>query len=108
MRWLLLIAALIELLSAPAYAHGEQVAYVLYSDAFVLVGWSIFLFIYKASAWHKVTIFVVVLLVVMLSWLLISFWYLTAIKHPLIVSIGFVMFHTMVGLLMLFLSRGTD
>ena len=72
MRWLLLTATLILLLPAPAYAHGEQVGYVFFSDALVVVAWSIFLFVYKAPALHKVAIFVMVLLVILLSWLLIS------------------------------------
>lgn len=105
MKSLLLSAALIVFLSTPAYAHGEQVVYVLYSDAVIVVGWAIFLIIYKAPVLHKVGIFAVILLVVFLSWFLIEFWYHAAIEHPLTVSAGFVTFHTLVGYLILVLLR---
>ena len=105
MRWFLLTAALIELLSTPAHAHGEQAGYVIFSDIVVVIGWVIFLFVYKAPVLHKVGIFVVLLLVIIIGLLLIQFWYLKAIGHPLAVSAGFFVFHMTVGLLMLFLLR---
>ena len=108
MRWLLLTAAFIELLSSPAHAHGEQVGHVLFSDAVVVVGWAIFLFIYKAPTLHKVGIFVVILLVILLGLLLIESWYLRAIGHPVAVSGAFFIFHMMIGILMIFLLRRLD
>jgi hypothetical protein len=105
MKWLLLIAAFVELMSVPAYAHGEQVAYVFYSDALVIVGWVCFLFIYQAPAFHKIAIFAMVLLTILTSWLLIEYWYLPVVAHPIIVSLGFAAFHTLAGVFVLILLR---
>ena len=93
--------------SEPAYAHGEQIGYVLGSHLFVLVGMGVFLLFYPAHRNSKRISFLVLILSVLAIWVIPGpggiLYYLTMKNVPIGILVSMAL-PTCIGLFTLTIS----
>jgi|MudIll2142460700_1097286.scaffolds.fasta_scaffold04447_1 hypothetical protein len=109
MRFLIiLIFSFILGICPPAYARGEQIIYFLSAELLLLIGWFVFLLIYRASWVHKIIIFGVVLIAITypLFTPLGQDWHEAFVMYPVGTTLIFISAHTILGVgVFLILSR---
>ena len=108
MKLNILIPLFILSSASVAYAHGEQILFVIGADIIVVFAWFIFLIKHKAPFLHKGLVYSSVLIPIIYTWLFpipIESWYWALIEYPLLISSILAVVQSIPGIIILLVFR---